>query len=53
MFDGKMKSGTNQFIMAAGKKAGNLPRMTKARDAAHPVKPMPGAGRPARARKKP
>ena len=53
MFDGKMKSGTNQFIMAAGKKAGNLPKMTKARDAAHPVKPMPGAGRPARARKKP
>ena len=79
MFSGKMKGGSAAFIMAAGKKAGNLgknlgmssskrlgavdqknlnselaihkPPMVK--DAKHPVKPAVGAGRPARARKKP
>lgn len=34
--NGKMKSGTDKFIMDAGKKAGNLPKRE-----AKPAKPMP------------
>lgn len=34
--NGKMKSGTHEFVMAAGKKAGNLPKREM-----KPSKPMP------------
>ena len=48
MFDGKMKSSTHQFIMAAGKKAGNLktPRLAKNPKTLPAPKSAKGAGKP-------
>lgn len=50
---GKMKSGTHDFVMAAGKKAGNLPKKSGTMGKSHAAKPVKGApegGKP-RARK--
>ena len=48
MFDPKMKSSTHQFVMAAGKKAGNLktPKLTRNPRKLPAPKAMQGAGKP-------